>query len=209
MILFSKVARALADPGETLDFVLSRLNGSWYKLKYQTILKKAVFGKGLKVRGRLVVRGPGRVFFGDDVRCWGRVTPYTHGPDAVIRVGDNVFLSGTRFGARQSITVGSDSMLGDCNIMDNDFHGLGANRREPGVHVETRPVTIGRNVWICGEGAVLKGVTIGENAVVGYGSVVTRDVAADTVVAGNPAQPVRRIPSVPPLRRSRPGLRVS
>lgn len=55
-----------------------------------------------------------------------------------------------------------------------------------------RPVTIGRNVWICGVALVLPGVTIGDEAIIGAGSVVTRDVAAATTVVGNPAREVRR-----------------
>ena len=55
------------------------------------------------------------------------------------------------------------------------------------------PVTIGNNVWIGGSVSIIGGVTIGDNAVVAAGSVVIRDVPADTLVAGNPARIVRRI----------------
>ena len=51
-----------------------------------------------------------------------------------------------------------------------------------------RPVTIGRNVWIGGGAMILPGITIGDDAIVGAGSVVTRDVAANVTVAGNPAR---------------------
>ena len=55
------------------------------------------------------------------------------------------------------------------------------------------PVTIGNNVWIGGGVQIIGGVTIGDNAVVAAGSVVIRDVPSNTLVAGNPARPVRRI----------------
>ena len=55
------------------------------------------------------------------------------------------------------------------------------------------PVTVGNNVWIGGHVAIIGGVTIGDNAVVAAGSVVIRDVPANTLVAGNPARVVRRI----------------
>jgi maltose O-acetyltransferase len=58
------------------------------------------------------------------------------------------------------------------------------------------PITIGDDVWIGGGAIILGGVTIGDRAVVGAGSVVTRDVPADTVVAGNPARPVRVLTTV-------------
>lgn len=55
------------------------------------------------------------------------------------------------------------------------------------------PVTIGNNVWIGGHAVILPGVTIGDNSIVAAGSVVTKDVAANTIVAGNPAKKIRDI----------------
>jgi maltose O-acetyltransferase len=55
-----------------------------------------------------------------------------------------------------------------------------------------RPVRIGRHVWIGGGAIILPGVTIGDEAVIGAGSVVTRNVAAGVTVAGNPARPISR-----------------
>ena len=51
-----------------------------------------------------------------------------------------------------------------------------------------RPVRIGRNVWIGGGAIILPGVTIGDDALIGAGSVVTKDVAAGTTMVGNPAR---------------------
>ncbi|SOD93947.1 sugar O-acetyltransferase [Caenispirillum bisanense] len=54
-----------------------------------------------------------------------------------------------------------------------------------------RPVTVGRNVWIGGQAILLPGITVGDDAVIGAGSVVTKDVPACATVVGNPARPVR------------------
>lgn len=59
--------------------------------------------------------------------------------------------------------------------------------------ITCKPVRICRRAWIGAGATILPGVTIGENAVVGAGSVVTRDVEPDTIVAGNPARLIKRI----------------
>lgn len=59
--------------------------------------------------------------------------------------------------------------------------------------ITCKPVHIGRRAWIGAGATILPGVTIGENSVVGAASVVTRSVAPDTIVAGNPARPLRKI----------------
>jgi len=59
--------------------------------------------------------------------------------------------------------------------------------------VENSPVTIGNNVWIGERAIVLKGVTIGDNAVIAAGSVVTKDVPENTVVGGNPARVLKKL----------------
>lgn len=60
--------------------------------------------------------------------------------------------------------------------------------------ITCRHVRIGKNAWIGAGATILPGVTIGDNAVVGAASVVTRDVAPDTIVAGNPARVIKHIP---------------
>ena len=66
-------------------------------------------------------------------------------------------------------------------------------RHDPGAEVRSEPVVIERNVWIAGQAAVLPGVRIGENSVVGFRAVVTSDVPPGVVVAGNPARIVREL----------------
>ena len=63
--------------------------------------------------------------------------------------------------------------------------------------ITCKPVHIGRNAWIGAGATILPGVTVGDNAVVGAASVVTRDVEADTIVVGNPARFIKRIPPRP------------
>ncbi|MGZ4106010.1 MAG: DapH/DapD/GlmU-related protein, partial [Tumebacillaceae bacterium] len=70
----------------------------------------------------------------------------------------------------------------DVQLMDTDFHRISANA------VNTKKITIGNNVWIGCRVMILKGVTIGDGAVIAAGSVITKDVPPYTVVGGNPAR---------------------
>jgi acetyltransferase-like isoleucine patch superfamily enzyme len=73
-------------------------------------------------------------------------------------------------------------------IFDTNFHPLGK-----GEEVRSGPVEIGRNVWVGRHATILPGVTIGDHSVVAAAAVVVRDVPPRTLVAGNPARPVREI----------------
>jgi maltose O-acetyltransferase len=146
--------------------------------------------------GHLHLRGPGTIRIGSGANAWARAEDNfltTLAPDAVIEVGDNVRLNGCDIQAAARVTVGDDCILGSCIVVDTDYHSVEIDRQEPGAAVATRPVSIGRNVWVAGNAAVLKGVTIGDDSVVGYGAVVVEDVPAGVVVAGNPARVVRRL----------------
>ena len=188
------LTKALTSPMESWSFGLALLRSSYYRVKYEWGLKRARFGKRFRVYGVIKIKGPGQVIFGDDVVCAGTVTPYTHAPGACIMVGDGTFLNGTRFGAAKLISVGPECILADCRIMDTDFHSLHRNRHERDAPVATREVRIGPNVWVGAQAAVLKGVTIGENSVVGFGAVVTSDIPPNVVAAGNPARVIGPIP---------------
>lgn len=109
-----------------------------------------------------------------------------------IEIGDNVLISpGTRISASDDISIGHSVMMAHgVYITDSDWHGLyDRTARDPA----PKPVRIGNNVWLGDRCTVLKGVTIGDNSVVGAGAVVSRDVPANVVVAGNPARVVKEL----------------
>ena len=78
------------------------------------------------------------------------------------------------------------------NHSNTAAHHIQAKTRNQGMEV-AKPIVIEDNVWIGGGAILLPGVTIGRNAVVGAGAVVSRDVPANAVVAGNPARVIREI----------------
>lgn len=117
--------------------------------------------------------------------------PRERGSEIVIGNGC-IFSNNVSLVAMKSIRIGDRCLFGEqvC-IIDSDFHGLAPDcRRTPG---KSRPVRLGNNVWIGNRSMILKGVSIGDNAVIAAMSVVTRDIPANTVAAGNPARVIREL----------------
>jgi len=90
------------------------------------------------------------------------------------------------------VTIGDEVLIATNVQILTATHPLDAARRRAWWEF-AKPIVIGDGVWIGGGALILPGVTIGDNAVVGAGAVVTRDVAASTVVVGNPARVVRSL----------------
>jgi maltose O-acetyltransferase len=90
------------------------------------------------------------------------------------------------------ISIGDGVLLGPAVQLYAATHPLDAETRRRGLEYAL-PISVGDEVWTGGGAIVLPGVTIGDRAVVGAGSVVTRDIAADAIVAGNPARTVRHL----------------
>lgn len=109
-----------------------------------------------------------------------------------IRIGDYCLIApGVEITAAVSIKIGSNSMIAaECSINDCDWHGL-YNRTRP--FRCSKPVVLGNNVWLGARVMVCKGVTIGDNSVIGAGAVVTSDIPANVVAAGNPARVVKEL----------------
>jgi acetyltransferase-like isoleucine patch superfamily enzyme len=97
--------------------------------------------------------------------------------------------------AAERITIGDNVVVGaNTSIVDTDFHPLDREkRRDQPSGGQTAPVVIGDDVFVGMNCLILKGVTIGDGSVVGAGSVVTRSVPQDVVVAGNPARIIREL----------------
>jgi acetyltransferase-like isoleucine patch superfamily enzyme len=105
-----------------------------------------------------------------------------------IGAGTNVNGLGTKILVADAITIGAGCTFSwDVQLLDNDFHALTVGGvQQP----STAPIVIGDRVWVGTRAIVLKGVTIGDGAVVAAGAVVTKDVPANAVVAGIPAKVV-------------------
>jgi len=108
-----------------------------------------------------------------------------------IRLGRNVFINhGCSFLDLGGITIEDDVMIGPKVNITSENHTVEAARRKTLVPGE---VVIKRNAWIGAGATIMPGVTVSENSVVGAGAVVTKDVPANTVVAGVPAKTIKQI----------------
>ena len=110
-----------------------------------------------------------------------------------ITIGDNVYIN---FGCVildcAEVTIGAGALLGPNIGIYAVNHALDADERAAGGCVGG-PVRIGKNAWLGGDVKITAGVTIGENAVIGAGSVVTHDVPPNVIAAGNPCRVIRPI----------------
>lgn len=130
-----------------------------------------------------------------------------------VTIGDRVYFGGGTIFCREQVTIGNDVTLAwGVSLYDHNSHALDWRHRAAMVDhfyrtqgtpdcyagidwsgVNAAPIVIEDKVWIGFDAVILKGVRIGEGAVVGARAVVTKDVEPYTVVAGNPARPVKRI----------------
>lgn len=118
----------------------------------------------------------------------------TLGPRAQIVIGRDTGMSGTVICSATSVTIGRECLMGaDVHITDTDFHPIAPQGRRHEARPErisSRPVLIGDNVFLGAGVRVLKGVTIGNDAVIGAGAIVTGDVPAGAIVVGVPGRVV-------------------
>ncbi|MGE3910144.1 MAG: DapH/DapD/GlmU-related protein [Chloroflexota bacterium] len=130
--------------------------------------------------GRLEI-GNAALFTGVRLEVW---------KGATLRIGKGTYLNrNTEVTAATSVTIGRDCKIArDVLIMDTDQHAL------PGAEIASAPVTIEDRVWIGARAIILKGVTIGQDSVIGAGAIVTKSVPPRSVVVGPAARVIRSLP---------------
>lgn len=146
-----------------------------------------------------------QICVGRNCRIEGELFVFAHG--GRISIGDWCFVGpGTRIWSALDLAIGNRVLIShNVNVMDSLTHPLDPEKRHAqfrsilerghpkSIDLDERPVRIDDDSWIGAGASILRGVTIGRGAIVGTGSVVTRDVAAHTLVAGNPARLVRQL----------------
>lgn len=172
------------------------------------IIKYKILSDCKRVSGKpylyfpLLLKGNGSVQFGENfqngvVASSNYYSNYNYiyaEEESEVIIGDNVvFSNGVSIYAKKKVTIEDKVMIGiNCFIIDSDGHDLSAQGRMTGIP-KTAEITIKKNVAIYYNSIILKGVTIGENSVIGSGSIVTRDIPANVFAAGNPAKVIRNL----------------
>jgi acetyltransferase-like isoleucine patch superfamily enzyme len=147
---------------------------------------------------------PTRIVVGDKTLVDGELLVHDYG--GRITIGESSYIGmGSRVWSGQDVRIGAHVFVAhNCTITDTNSHQMEADERaahyqrtvvegkpfEKGT-IKTAPIVIGDHAWINFNVAILKGVTIGEGAIIGAGSVVTKDVPPYVLCAGNPARVVR------------------
>lgn len=108
-----------------------------------------------------------------------------------IHVGHHVFINSCcQFQDQGGIFIGDGCLIGHSVVMATLNHDLNPATRQNLTH---KPIRLGRNVWVGAHATILQGVTIGDNAVIAAGAVVTKDVPANEIWGGVPAKHIRHI----------------
>ena len=119
--------------------------------------------------------------------------------DGQIRIGNGVGISNSAVVSANSITIEDDVFIGgSCAIYDTDFHSSEYDQRinQGEKNIKSAPVIIKKGAFIGSRCIILKGVTVGEEAIIGAGSVVTKDIPDGEIWAGNPAKYIKKVNKV-------------
>ena len=168
----SEVHRFMHEASQEALRITSELNGSYHTPEEIRQLMSRLTGKEIDETFRMFPP-----FYTD---CGKNIT-----------LGKHVFInSGCQFQDQGGITIDDGALIGPNTVLATLNHGLAPSRRHD---LFPTPIHIGKNVWLGANVTVLGGVTIGDNAVVAAGAVVTNDIPPNTLAAGVPARVIRTL----------------
>ena len=163
----SEANKAMREVSEQTRFLCAQLNNGVYT-------DEEVRGRVARIIGQELDEG------------FSLFLPFTSDFGKNIHIGNNVFInSGCRFQDQGGITIGDESLIGHNVVFATINHDFDPENRGT---MYLKPIVLEKRSWIGSHATILSGITIGENSVVAAGSVVTRDVPANTIVAGTSCQ---------------------
>lgn len=166
------IHRFMNDMSEEARRITFRLNSAYHTPDEVQALLSELFGR--QVPASLRVFPPFYTDFGKN-----------------IEIGRDVFINACcHFQDHGGVTLGDGCQIGHNVVFATLNHGMAPEDRHT---TYPAPIVLGKNVWVGSNATILSGVTVGDNAIVAAGAVVTKDVAADTIVGGVPAKFIRNI----------------
>ena len=172
------------------------------KLKTKIILnfRRVKSGKGNLLFGKLILYNYGTLKIGNDCKILSRAKEYQNyiypvsfsimTKDTFVTIGSGVELVGCFFRIRYGLKIGDKTVIAPgVRIIDHD-HDTNPQKRHENIF-PGKEIVIGENVWIGYDSTILKGVNIGDGAIVAAGSIVTKDVKSNTLVGGIPAKKIK------------------
>ena len=177
------------------DSNIVKIKGVLRFIVAKMFLIKRLRSVGLSIIGRkcdLIIKKNASISFGKKVILSGYNQFVSLG---TLAIGSNVTVNEyTRIIAHQNILIGNNVTIAKfVSILDHD-HQYNLNEGE--LHLSgyvTAPINIGNNVWIADKVTILKGVSIGDNVIVGANSVVNKDIPSNSIAAGNPCKVLKQI----------------
>lgn len=177
---------------------------SIFLYKKVTSYGRVIFYKSVRIYNLQNDRNKIRI--GNQTQIYGELHLFGYGGE--IEIGERCFIGEyTKIWSGNNITIGNDVLISDnVHIVDTNSHEMNHQERAFGylriineghsnkkVNINTAPIKIGNYAWINFNSIILKGVTIGEGAIVAAGSVVTKDVPPFALVGGNPAKIIKYV----------------
>ncbi len=174
---------------EIIKIIFAYIRGAFLKSKLETSGSIKSYGRTIIRKKNGIISIGNRSCLYPDVKLV--AVSMVKGKKAVLRIGDHSSIGDrTQIQCRESVTIGNYVLIAwDVNILEHDFHTPGGGK------AVSKPIVIENDVWIGARSIILKGVTVGQGAIIGAGAVVTKDIPPFTFAAGNPARNIKQVAS--------------
>ncbi len=172
---------------------MARLRSFYFKALGTSVGAKCLFGQGVRIDRPWKVSMGSRCVLEPDV--WFDIVD----DHAEVRLGDHVFMGrGVHLMLSDGLTVGNNSLIGDGVIISDHKHNVEAGQLIETQGCNSAKISIGSDVLICVRAMILQGVTIGDGAIVGPGSIVTQNVAPKSIIGSPPGRILgtRTVPAI-------------
>jgi len=188
------------------------VKGQWYKYfnrwKFRFLGVQLGVSSDIRNKVYLQVEEDANVTIGNHFCLYSgdNLSPFCHNinasicvyPQATLSIGHHSGMSGGMIWATKSITIGNYVNIGgNCCILDSDIHHIDWQQRrkdrEENIPYQKADIVIEDDVWIGANCTILKGVHIGARSIIGAGSIVVKDIPADSIAAGNPCHVIKTI----------------